>query len=106
MAGRDVMAQELTTQDPITKAFDQITRRHVAAAMDMIDRHGEAWAQDTTGRRRPVSRYLRVDGRAYPLKATGYLAAQIAGGLTRTEGNPVKVDRIVRCFCRLGYDVT
>ena len=64
------------------------------------------WLRARTGRSRPVGRFLWVGGRRYPLKATGYLAAQLAGGIERTDGNPVKVDRVIRALCRVGFDVT
>ncbi len=92
--------------DLLQKAFDHLTRAQVITAIRLIDRHGEEWLRERTGRRMPVSRYLTFGERRYPLKATGYLAAQVAAGLPRIDGNPVKVDRVVRALCRCGFDVT
>lgn len=92
--------------DPLVLAFDRLRRSDVEEAMRLIDLHGEAWLRARTGRSRPVGRFLWVGGRRYPLKATGYLAAQLAGGIERTDGNPVKVDRVIRALCRVGFDVT
>ncbi|MGI3168642.1 hypothetical protein ACRARG_05790 [Pseudooceanicola sp. C21-150M6] len=100
------MTLNVDTKDPIELAFRHLTRDHVDAALALIDRHGEDWVQHKTGRRRKATRYLNVQGRSYPLKATGYLAAQIAGNIDRTDGSPVNVERVITCFCKLGYEVT
>ncbi|MBT9384621.1 hypothetical protein KM176_12185 [Pseudooceanicola sp. CBS1P-1] len=47
-----------------------------------------------------------MQGRDYPLKAAGYLAAQLSAGITQTTGQPVTVDRVIRALCRCGFDVT
>lgn len=94
----------LTAQrDPLSRAFARFTRQDVLDAMDLIDHYGDDWLRERTGRRRHATAQLLHEGRRYPAKATGYLAAQLCAGIARVEGTPVKVDRVLRALQRCGF---
>lgn len=85
------------------RGLDRFTRQDVLDAMALIDHYGEDWLYEVTGRRRTATRYIQNQGRRYPAKATGYLAAQLCAGIARIESTPAKVERVERALARCGF---
>lgn len=79
-----------------------VTKAHVEVAARLIDENGLAWLFERTGREQPRFRYIVIDGRRYPTKAFGFLAAQLAGN-TDSKMNDMTVNEAAAPLKRLGY---
>lgn len=79
-----------------------IEDQHVEKAASLIDENGFEWLYERTGRIAPQHRYVVVNGRRYPTKAFGFLAAQLAGN-TQTTQNDMTVNEAYAPLKRLGY---
>lgn len=78
-----------------------VTLRHIEEAARLVDAEGQPWLLARTGRHEPKTRYIVAFGNRYPVKAFGFLCAQLAGG-TDSKDNDMNVNEAVAPLRRLG----
>lgn len=86
------------------EARSLIEDEHVKEAARQVEdpKNGVSWLLSATGRSKPRTRYIVVDGKRYPTKAFGFLVAQVASGLNR-KTNDMTVDEAAAPLRKLGY---
>lgn len=87
----------------LLEASKLVQRKHVSKASELVQKHSINWLLKTTGRSKPKSRYVVVDGFRYPPKAFGFLVAQLAGETNSTQ-NDMTTNEARAPLKRLGFD--
>lgn len=87
----------------LLEASKVVQKKHVLKASELVQKHGINWLLKTTGRSKPKSRYVVVEGFRYPTKAFGFLVAQLAGETNSTQ-NDMTTNEARAPLKRLGFD--